>query len=193
MKPFGVIALVCILLGVPGSGAADSCSCAGRDLCIGSDAGADVVAALRLPVTLDLRSGGTNKQVSDELSRITGKRIAVLPSKPDEPVNVDIKRAALWDVLDMFSERGAVQIEGEDFSKLQSLRKALAGGEKIAVCINGAPLGRVVGDLSVLSGQALRVTSGDENASVTLSAKAITLRGILSRLSAQTGARIAGK
>jgi hypothetical protein len=109
---------------------------------------------------------------------------------PDEPVNVDIKIAPLWDVLEMFSERGPVQIKGEDFSKFQSIREAPAGGEKISVCIEGAPLGRVIADLSGLTGQALRVTLGDENAIVTLTAKAITLRGILSRLSAQTGAQL---
>jgi hypothetical protein len=111
----------------------DACACGGEDgraLCIGGDVSSDVAASLRLPVTLELRSGGTNRQLSDGLSRITGKRIATLPSKPDEPVNVDIKRAALRDMLEMFSERGTVQIEGEDFSKLQSVRKALAGGEK---------------------------------------------------------------
>jgi hypothetical protein len=93
----------------------------------------------------------------------------------------------------MFSERGTVSIEGEDFSKLRSIRHALAGGDRISVCIKGAPLGRVVADLSVLSGQPLRVTAGNENASVTLSAKAITLWSILSRLSEQTGARIGMK
>jgi hypothetical protein len=193
VRLFAVVVLVGLLLGAPGAVAADSCTCDGRALCINDDAGADVAAALKLPVTLELRSGGTNKQVSDELSRITGKRIVVLPSKPDEPVNVDIKRASLWDVLDMFSARGPVQIEGQDFSKLQSIRKALAGDEKISVCIKDAPLGRVVGDLSVLSGQRLRVTSGDEIASVTLSAKAITLSGIISELSSQTGAQIGAK
>jgi hypothetical protein len=191
VRIFSVIALVCLLLGTPGAVAADSCSCAGRDLRLGGDAGTDVAAALRLPVTLELRSGGTNRKISDELSRITGKRIVILPSKPDEAVNVDIKRASLWDVLEMFSERGAVKIEGEDFSKLQSLRKALAGGERISVCINRAPLGRVIADLYGLSGQPLRVTAGDENAPVTLSAKAITLWAILSRLSSQTGAQTA--
>jgi hypothetical protein len=93
----------------------------------------------------------------------------------------------------MFSERGVVTIEGRDFSELQGVRRALAGGEKISVCINRAPLGRVVEELSGLSGQPLRVTSGDEKALVTLSAKAITLEGILSRLSARTRAQISAK
>lgn len=141
MRVFVVVVLFGLLLAVLAAGAADSCTCDGRALCINGDAGANLAAALKQPVTLELRSGGTNRQISDELSRITGKRIVVLPSKPDEPVNVDIKSARLWDVLEMFSARGVVTIEGRDFSELQSLRRALAGGGKISVCINRAPLG----------------------------------------------------
>lgn len=193
MRLFLAAVLLGLLLGAPSAGAADSCTCDGRALCINGDAGAGLAAALKQPVTLELRSGGTNKKISDELSRITGKRIVVLPSKPDEPVNVDIKSARLWDVLEMFSERGVVTIEGRDFSELQSVRRALAGGEKISVCINRVPLGRVVEELSGLSGRPLHITSGDEKALVTLSAKAITLEGILSRLSTRTRAQIGTK
>jgi hypothetical protein len=186
-------ALASLLLSALTVGAPSSCSCASRDLCINGDSARNgIAAALKLPVTLELRSG-TNKQFSDELSRVTGKRIAVLPSKPNEPFNVDIKNASLWDVLESFSMRGLVTIDGEDFSKLQAVRKALAGGGKVSVCIKGASLGRVVEELSGLTGQPLRVTSGDEKALVTLSAKEITLEGILSRLSAQTGAQISMK
>jgi hypothetical protein len=190
VRPYAVVVLAGLLLGAPGAVAADSCACYGRAVCINEDAGADLAAALRLPVTLELQSGGTNKQVSDELSRITGKRIAVLPSKPDGPVNLDIKRASLWAVLDMFYEIGPVQIEGRDFSELEAVRKALMRGETVSVCINRAPLGRVVADLSILSGKSLRVASGDKAAPVTLSSEAITLSGIISELSAQTGAQI---
>lgn len=192
MKLFAFV-FVGLLLVAPGAARPAACSCDGRALCVTDDAGADVGAALALPVTLELRSGGTNRHLSDELSRIAGKRIAVLPSKPDEAVNVDIKQAPLWDVLESFSTRGLVTIEGHDFSKLQSVRKALAGAEKISVCIKGAALGQVVGELSGLSGQRLRVTSGDEKALVNLSAKGLTLEGIISRLSAQTGAQIGAK
>jgi hypothetical protein len=192
MRLFAVV-LAGLLLGAPGAGTAGSCTCDGSALCVNDNAGADVGAALALPVTLELRSSGTSRQLSDELSRIAGKRIAVLPSKPDEAINVDIKKAPLWDVLESFSMRGLVTIEGQDFSKLQSVRKALAGGEKISVCIKGAALGRVVAELSGLSGQRLRVTSGDEKALVNLSAKGLTLEGIISRLSSQTGAQISAK
>lgn len=193
MRLLAVVVLFGLLLGALGAGTADSCTCDSRALCINGDAGAGLAAALKQPVTLELRSGGTNRQISDELSRITGKRIVVLPSKPDEPVNVDIKSASLWDVLEMFSARGVVTIEGRNFSEMQSFRRALANGKKISICINRAPLGRIVEELSGLSGRPLRVTSGDEKALVTLSAKAVTLEGILSQLSARARAQIGAK
>lgn len=197
MKLLAVIVLAGFLLGAPAAVAcSDACSCvadAGSSaICIGGEsAGEGVAAALARPVTLELR-GGNSRRLSDELSRVTGKRIAFLPSGPDA-INLDVKDAPLWDVLEVLSQGGRVRIEGEDFSKLRAARQALAGGDKILVCIKGAPVARVVRELSGLSGQALRVTSGDEKAVVTLSAKGITLEGILSRVSEQTGARIAAK
>ncbi len=192
MRPFAVVALIGLLLGVPGAGATDFCSCSGRALRVNGDADEGIGAALKLPVTLELR-GGTNRQLSDELSRIAGKRIVVLPMKADEAINVDIKNASLWDVLESFSMRGVVTIEGEDFSKLRSVRKALAGGGEISVCIKGASLGRVVGLLSGLSGQPLRVTWGDEKALVVLAAKGLVLERVISRLSSETGAQVGAK
>ncbi|HEV3469746.1 MAG TPA: hypothetical protein VG148_10530 [Pyrinomonadaceae bacterium] len=192
MRVFAVVLLVGLLLCAPGAGATESCDCSGRALCVKGEATEGVGAALKLPVTLELR-GGTNQQLSDELSRIAGKRIVVSPAKPDEPINLDVKSAPLWDVLEALSLSSTVQVEGEDFSKLQTVRKALASGEKISVCINAAPLARVIRELSGLSGKALRVTSGDEKALVTLSAEEITLDGILTRVLEQTGARIAVK
>lgn len=190
MKLF-IFVLTGLLLVAPAAPA--SCACAGRTLCINGDSqGGGVTAALAPPVTLELR-GGTNRRLSDELSRIAGKRIAFLPANPDVAINLDIKNASLWNVLETLSQSGSVTIEGEDFAKLQSVRQALAGGEKISVCIKGASLSQVVGELSGLSGQPLRITLGDEQALVTLTAKGLTLEGIISRLSAQTGAQIGAK
>jgi hypothetical protein len=93
MKLLITVALAGWLLATAQTAKPDACACGGGDgraLCINADAGADVIAALKLPVTLELRSGGTNRKISEELSRITDRRIEVLPSKPDEPVNVDI-------------------------------------------------------------------------------------------------------
>lgn len=188
-----LIALTLLLLGTPQAAAPDACTCSaddGRAVCIGKDSG--LAPTLRLPVTLELRAG-SYQQLSAELSRIAGREILFPTSQPDEPINLDIKNAPLWDVLETLSRSGKVQIAGRDFAKLQETRRALAGGEKVSVCIDRVPVGQVVSELSGLSGQRLRVRSGDEKALVNLSAKGLTLEGIISRLSAQTGAQIGAK
>ena len=76
MRLFAAVVLLGLLLGAPGASAADSCTCDGRAFCINGDAGVGLAADLKQPVTLELRSGGTNKKISDELSRITGKRLS---------------------------------------------------------------------------------------------------------------------
>lgn len=188
-----ILLLAGLLLAAPDGRNAARCRCASRSLCIGGVAvGRDVGPALNLRVTLELR-GGTGEQLSEALSRASGRRIGVLPSEPGEPVNLDIKRVRLWDVLENLSQSGRVSVEGRDFSELRAVRAALAGGKRVPVCINRAPLGHVVEGLAGLSGRPLRVTYGNEAALVSVSAGAITLDGILSRLSAQSRARIRAK
>jgi hypothetical protein len=193
MKLSTVVALTVLLLAAPGSARPDSCSCAGdagtNSICIDGDSEDGMALALKMSVTLEFRHG-SNKQLSDELTRITGKRIAVSPSKPDEAINLDVKDAPLWDVLETLAQSRTVLIGGEDFLKLQVLRQSLLTDDKVSVCIHNVPLERVVNELSGLSGKLLHITSGNTKAPVTLSSKRITLEKILSRLSAQTGAQI---
>jgi hypothetical protein len=90
MRLLSVAALAGHLLCAPAVTYSDFCSCAdaGRSAtCIDCDSeGAGIAPALKLPVTPELRAV-TNLQLSDELLRITGKLIAVLPTKPDEAIN----------------------------------------------------------------------------------------------------------
>lgn len=191
-----VVVVTILLLTTPISARPDSCPCASdagtNSICINGDSEGGMAPALKMSITLELRHGN-NQRLSDELTRITGRRIAVSPSKPDEAINLDVKDAPLWDVLETLSQNRTVLIEGKDFLKLQALRQSLRTGEKVSVCIHNAPLERVVSELSGLSGKSLHVTSGNMKASVTLSSKKITLEGILLRVSAQTGAQIEAK
>jgi hypothetical protein len=59
MKPFITVVLAGWLIATVQFAKPDACVCGGEDgraLCIDEDAGAEVIAALRLPVTLELRS-----------------------------------------------------------------------------------------------------------------------------------------
>jgi hypothetical protein len=93
--------------------------------------GEDIAVVLSMSVTLQLRKG-TGRQPASELARITGKGFAFTPNNPGEAVNLDVKDFPLWDVLEVLSQSGKVQIGGHDFSKLQAVRKALVSGESMS-------------------------------------------------------------
>jgi hypothetical protein len=195
MKLFAASILAAALLAIPAPGISGDCSCAADvgevTICINSDSDG-VAAALKALVTLELR-GGNSEQLSAELTRITGKSITYTPSKKDDAINLDVKDAPLWDVLEALSDSGKVQIAGRDFTELRATRIALTTEEKVSMCLDRVPVQRVVDDLSVLSGQRLHITAGNAETLVTLSARRITLKDILARVSAQTGVRITEK
>lgn len=194
MKLFAAIILAALLPGIPAPAVSGDCPCANDvgevTICINADSD-NVAAALKTPVTLELR-GGNSEQLSAELTRITGKSITYTPSK-DDAINLDVKDAPLWDVLEVLSESGKVRIAGRDFMELGATRLALTTGEKVSVCFDRVPVQRVIDDLSVLSGHSIRVSKGDAETPVTFSARRITLKDILARVSAQTGVRVAEK
>jgi len=128
-----------------------------------------------------------------ELSRLTGAEVVFLPSKPDATFSIDTKGASLWDVLEILSDSGKVEIAGEDFSKLRAMRKALVSGEKMTVCIHRTSVQRLATELAYLSGLPVHVASGDKMKLVNFSIKAAALDDIIARVTEQTGAEISVK
>jgi hypothetical protein len=104
-----------------------------------------------------------------------------------------VKDAPLWDVLEALSESGKVRIAGRDFMELRAIRLALTTGEKVSVCLDRVTVQQVVDELSVLSGRPIRISGGNAKTPINLSARWLTLKDILARVSAQTGVRVAEK
>ncbi len=132
----------------------------------------------------------SSKQLLAEVARISGKELAFSSRKPEVPFNLDVKRAALWDVLDILSANGMVQIAGEDFEKLKVARRALLSGEKISFCVQNTPVNTLITDLANLSGLPLRIATGNTRATVNVRLRDVTLKDILVKVSEQTGAKI---
>jgi hypothetical protein len=145
----------------------------------------------RQQVTLQMR-GGSSRKLSAALARITSKEIVISPNKADEAYTFDFKEASLWDVLEVLSENGKVQIAGEDFGKLLGIRKAFISGEKMSVCIHQASVRHLVDQLAILSGLSIRATSGNLDTLVTLTLKDVTLKEVVAEISEQTGVQIEG-
>jgi len=142
-----------------------------------------------METTLQMRDA-TYPQLITELARISGKDLLFDPLKPDVTFNAEYKRALLWDVLDMLSERGKLQIARQDFERLKKLRRVLLSGTKISLCVHNTPVNTFVNDLASVTGLSLRVVDGDPLAIVNVKLQDVSLSDIVVRVSGQTGARI---
>lgn len=125
-----------------------------------------------------------------ELARVSGRDLAFFPIKRDTVLNLDYKRAVLWDVLEILSDRGTVQIAGQDFEKLKRLRRILLSGERISLCVHNTPVSTFVDDTASLTGLPLRITDGRPMAIVNVKLQNVTLNEILVKVSEQTGTKI---
>lgn len=140
-------------------------------------------------VTFDMPNGNYPQLVT-ELSRISGKELAFTPRRPDAVFNVGFKKATLWDALKLLSDQGTVQVAGQNFEQLKSLRRLLLSGEKISFGVNNTPVNMFVNDLSSLTGLKLSITGGSRRATVNVQLQDATLNDILAAVSEQTGTKI---
>jgi hypothetical protein len=129
-------------------------------------------------------------QLVSELARLTGSDVAFTAEKPDSVFNAEYNKAVLWDVLDMLSDRGTVQIAGQDFEKLRRLRKVLLSGRKLSLCVRNTPVNTFINDLASLTGLSFRIVDGRPMAAVTVKLHDVTLDEIVTKVSEQTGTKI---
>lgn len=146
-------------------------------------------STLGTEVTLQMQNGNTN-QLLDELARVSGNEITFSPKKLRGSLNLDIKKAALWDIFDVLSANGTVKIEGQDFQQLKELRRVLLSGEKLSLCVQNTSVGTLVSDLASLSGLPIRITAGSPMASVNEKLQDVTLKEFLDKVAEQTGTKI---
>jgi hypothetical protein len=144
---------------------------------------------LGMETTLQMRNAKYPQLVS-ELARFSGSDLAFIAEKPDSVFSVDYKKAVLWDVLDMLSDRGTVQIAGQDFAKLKRLRKVLVSGSRLSLCVRNTPVNTFVNDMASLTGLSLRIVDGRPMTPVTVNLHDVTLDDVLIKVSEQTGTKI---
>lgn len=147
---------------------------------------------LSMPVTLRFRESN-GRDVSAELARVTGAEVTFSPSRADATINLEVDRLPLWNVLEILSESGRIQIAGDDFSSLRKARRALLYGERVSLCVQGATVRRLVSEMRYLTGLDIRVMSGDVNAVVNYSAKNVTFDEIVAQVSERAGVQITVK
>lgn len=161
--------------------------CVGDGECYGECSGFYQMFATETTVQMQ---NATYSQLVAKLARISGKDLAFSPSNPDTMFNAEYKKALYWDVLDILSNRGKVQIAGKDFEKLKRLRRTLLSGERISLCVGNTPVHTFVNDMAGLTGLPLRITAGKPMAMVNVKLQNVSLSDILVKVSEQTGTKI---
>lgn len=161
--------------------------CGNNDNCSASCSGAHEF--LLMEVTFEMQNANYSQLVA-RLARISGKDINFSPRKPNTPFNVGFKRATFWDALRVLSEQGTVQVAGQDFEKIERLRRSLLNGEKFSFCVKNTPVRTFVNDLAGLTGLPLRLAAGRPTALVNVQLQDVALQDMLIAVSAQTDTKI---
>lgn len=138
---------------------------------------------------------GTYAELTASLAKISGKEItfSTTPTdraRPDTLLNAGLKKAPLWDGLQLLADRGTVRVGGKDFESYIRLRQALLSGERFNFGIKNTPVNTFVTDISGLTGLSLRITSGKSMAIANVEINEATLDEIIAKVSEQTGAKI---
>lgn len=154
----------------------------------GSSVTAEMSPSKRITIKAVKANG---QQIASELSRVSDREIEFTPRRASERFNFEFKNVELWDILNYLSDFGSLTIDGTDFEKLKKIRRAMAGNQRMSMCLHNAPVKDVTAYLSFLSGVPLSVTSGDGTSRVTASLKQVTLSEIIDGISARAGVRIA--
>jgi hypothetical protein len=145
-------------------------------------------------VTLEV-SEGSYSELTSKLAKISGKEITFTTTagdraRPDEIINVGLKRAPLWGGLEFLADRGTVRVNGKDFESYIRLRQALLSGQRFNFGVKNTPVNTFVNDLAGLTGLPLRITSGRPMSIANLELNDATLYEYIARVSEQTGVKI---
>jgi len=145
-------------------------------------------------LTLEV-SEGSYSELTSKLAKSTGKEITFTTTptglaKPDEIINVGMKRAPLWEGLQYLADRGTVRVGGKDFESYIRLRQALLSGQRFNLGVKNTPVNTFVNDMIGLTGLPLRITKGRPMSIANLELNDVTLYEFIDGVSEQTGTRI---
>jgi hypothetical protein len=152
------------------------------------------LSVLAAEVNLSITEG-TYAELTSKLAKISGKEITFSttladPAKPDTLFNLGLKKAPLWEGLQLLADRGTVRIAGKDFESFIRLRQALLSGQRFNFGVKNTPVNTFVTDLVGLTGLPLRITRGRPMAIANVELDGVTLDEMIAKVSEQTGTKI---
>lgn len=162
--------------------------CGSNDACYASCGSINVDKSnARITLKIDKEDSET---IAASLTSRSGRRITFIPRKKTDRFSFELNNDPVWNALKFLARRGTISVDGMDFEKLEELRRKLRKGEKVSVNFTDVSIRNAVAKLSFLSGLPFRVDSGDAEKKLSISLQEVTLSEIVSRISAETGAKI---
>lgn len=114
------------------------------------------------------------------------------PKTVNERYDYRLEKSDIWKMLEFLDDRGTVTVNGVDFANLRQLKKLWKSGGRMArVTFNDIPVAEAVEKLELMTGQDLRIVSGDPATLISVKVKRISLAGILKTIRKKSGVRVA--
>lgn len=145
----------------------------------------DALRALNKTVTISSRNQNVEAVLS-EIASNTKSEISYSSANLNERINIDLKGALVWNVVEALSERGTITINGINVSQLLNTRRALLEGERVNVCLSGITAKNILEELGLLVSIPYRVepnSPGNIETKLTRKLKDVTLTDILNEVS----------
>ena len=136
----------------------------------------------------------TSKEIAATLATQTQVPINFKPysRRANELYDYKLINSGIWKLLEFLDERGTLSVNGLPFEELRKLKKKLKEGGRIArVRFNNTSVQEAVLHLEIMTGEYLRIVSGDSAKRISINIRLGSLPYILETIRRKSGVRVA--
>ena len=136
----------------------------------------------------------TAQEIAATLAKETRLRLNFTPNTgtKTEVYDYKLKNSDVWRLLEFLDAHGTLIVNGIDFDNLRDLKKQLRAGEKLAsVTFSDIPVEEAVVRLELMTGEDLRIISGNGRTRVSVSVTDVSLAEVLKEIRKKTRVRVA--
>jgi hypothetical protein len=143
---------------------------------------------------LDLEfSQKTSREMAATLAAETGVPINFEPYSrgANELYDYKLVDSGIWKLLEFLDKRGTLVVNGIDFERLRQLKKTMKDGGRLArVRFNNTSVEEAVLQLEIMTGEYLRIVSGDSTKRIRVNVRRASLPYILETIRRKSGVRV---
>ena len=136
----------------------------------------------------------TSKEIAATLAAETQVPISFEPysRRANELYDYKLVNSGIWKLLEFLDERGTLVVNGLEFERLRQLKKIMKDGGRIArVRFNNTSVQEAVLQLEIMSGEYLRIVSGDSTKRISVDIRRASLPYVLETIRKKSGVRVA--